>query len=687
MLLSAECASAAPEIHCTGGIFAPPSPRVTPFVAELRRMPKKEPLPGGATDLALKQNGGVAPNGTVYPQVTGDDALTTYRNSLERIVAPQQKNSGKTPEFPPRWFYVLRAQEAFHDFHPEMTALTVGKKGTIIWGYDGMFPGPTFKSKYGEPILVRVINELYDLYFDENRKRRTRDIPGGFGNPQISTHLHNGHTASESDGNPVDIYPPTSVPPPFPQFPQSILQLKFRDHHYAMFRAGLDPRDNADPHKPPNKTDGEKAETLSTLWYHDHSMHYTAENVYKGLVGFHLFFDEVDSDNEKDANQQALKLPSGDFDVPLLIQDKRFTADGQLFLPPENSIPSPINGVLGDRFTVNGQIQPKLAVRRRKYRFRLLNAGPSRFYQLFLTRDLEQLLNKPTLTLASLDQSFLQIGNDESLLTQPEQVTSVLLSVSERADVVIDFSRYARGDKLYLVNRLVMQDDGSGPRIEFDNVVPPEGPHFMRYTNLAAGHGDPILRFDVGDDGPDSPPVPRKLQDNPSLPASIKDSKGNLLRPDALKKLPNHRRFKLSVFKGIWMVNNRPFDPSPAGGRPLNLNAKDLNVSHIGCLETPRRVLPGEEPDGEVWTFSNPVSTWAHPVHIHMEEFQILWRNGQPPPATERCKKDVLRLDPLEEVQVFIRFRDFLGKYPIHCHNVFHEDHQMMLRFDVVGDY
>ena len=110
-------------------------------------------------------------------------------------------------------------------------------------------------------------------------------------------------------------------------------------------------------------------------------------------------------------------------------------------------------GVLGDVFTVNGQIQPKLTVLRRKYRFRLLNAGPSRFYQFFLTKD-------------KVDQAFTQIGNDESLLEEPYEVKpqdGLLVSVAERADVIIDFSRFSKGDKLFLVNRLVMENQGFGP--------------------------------------------------------------------------------------------------------------------------------------------------------------------------------------------------------------------------------
>ena len=125
-----------------------------------------------------------------------------------------------------------------HIFHPAAPYNTDG--GSIIWGYDGVYPGPTFISRHGVPILVRIINGLY--FDDEANPPPPGRIAGGFGDPRISTHLHNGHTASESDGNPADIYPPTQAPNPnLPQYPASIENLTFRDHHYAMFRAGLDP--------------------------------------------------------------------------------------------------------------------------------------------------------------------------------------------------------------------------------------------------------------------------------------------------------------------------------------------------------------------------------------------------------------------------------------------------------------
>jgi FtsP/CotA-like multicopper oxidase with cupredoxin domain len=251
------------------------------------------------------------------------------------------------------------------------------------------------------------------------------------------------------------------------------------------------------------------------------------------------------------------------------------------------------------------------------------------------------------------------------------------VSVAERADVIINFSNFEPGDKLVLVNRLVMQDEGFGPKVVAG-----------KYEVLPEGKGDEILRFDVqGGDITDSPEIPTSLRAKPALPKVVEDAKAQAIAShDAtpLKSLLNHREFKFGfdeINGDTWVVNKRPFDPSPAG--------TTIEGFRIGSLDTPRSGLPGQPfHDGEVWTIKNDSgSNWAHPIHIHLEEFQILLRNGNEPPEYEKCKKDVLRLDPKDEVQIYLRFRDLYGKYPIHCHNVLHEDHEMMLRFDVVGDY
>jgi FtsP/CotA-like multicopper oxidase with cupredoxin domain len=118
------------------------------------------------------------------------------------------------------------------------------------------------------------------------------------------------------------------------------------------------------------------------------------------------------------------------------------------------------------------------------------------------------------------------------------------------------------------------------------------------------------------------------------------------------------RTFRFDRQNGQWTVNGRPFD-----------------LSTISA--TPKRGT------SEIWVLQNNSGAWQHPLHIHFEEFQILSRNGVAPPITEKSRKDVVRLQFNEEVRFRMQFREWTGRYPFHCHNVVHEDHAMMIRWDL----
>ena len=254
-------------------------------------------------------------------------------------------------------------------------------------------------------------------------------------------------------------------------------------------------------------------------------------------------------------------------------------------------------------------IQPFLKVAGRKYRFRLLDVGPSRFYEFFL----------------SSGQPFALIANDGNLLPAPLTVPSVRLGVANRMDVIIDFSKYKIGGKLFLENRLV-QEDGADPTGELRNP------------------GTQILRFDVDRDAPDHSQVPSTLRPLPDID---------------LSQVVRTRRWVFGDDNGGWTINGKFF-----------------NVNEVRAA--------AKQGTAEIGVLKNDGGGRSHPIHIHFEEFQILSRNGQPPPPHEVSRKDVVILGPDDEVRVFFRFRDFLGRYPMHCHNIVHEDHSMMLRWDVV---
>ena len=483
----------------------------------------------------------------------------------------------------PTRFYEVEQRLANIVTHPELPLQP-------LWGFDGLVPGPLYVERYGRPILVRNHNNL-----PLNN--------GGFGKNLVTTHLHNGHTPSESDGNPCDFFPAG----------------KFYDQHYPNVLAGVNSTHQA--------TGGDIQEAMSTLWYHDHMHDFTSQNVYKGLAGMYLLFNDYDTGDET----TGFHLPSfGDgvsddsnFDVPMLFSDHLYDSEtGIVTFDTFN-----FDGVLGDRFLVNGKVQPVMHVHPRRYRFRWLDAGPSRFYQFFFTDT------------TNLNQriKFHQISTDGNLLDHPVEVESVRISVAERADVIIDFSKYA-GKTLYIENRLEQQD-GRGPTGKV----------------LAAGQGNLILKIVV-----DLPPI----ADNSVDPATITRFYG---LPDKTATPRITRTFNFDRSNGNWTINGRAMDPE--------------------CQEVRARISKNSV---EHWIVTNSSGGWQHPAHIHFEEFQFLSVNGAPPASTGLVlngRKDVIRLEHNMQTKSFFRFRDFTGRYPFHCHNVVHEDHAMMLIWEIVdGD-
>ena len=491
-------------------------------------------------------------------------------------------------QFPPQKFYEIHVRDDVpHKYHRDYP-------NQYIWGYDGITPGPVFHARYGEPIVVRIHNDL------------PADAQGP-GSPEISTHLHNLHSPSASDGFPGNYYSKTK------NGPTLTAPGGFQDHHYPNVYAGVDALNVI----------GDPREALGTLWYHDHRFDFTAPNVLRGLAGVYLLFDKIDSGNELDPEPTALGLPSGQYDVPLIFSDVRFDSGGHVFWDQLSS-----EGVLGDKVIVNGKIEPVFRVAKRKYRFRLLNGGPTRFYEFYLV------------TAGNVAQRFTYIANDGNLLPAPLlNRTRVRLGVAERADIVVDFSIYPVGTVLYVVNRL-RQDDTRGPK----DVRSPG----TRLLKIIVDR-DLLARVPPEPDLSRVPPLLRPLR---------------LLTQTEIAAAPV-RRFEFTRKNGLWMINDQLF------------NANSPRV----------RVKKGA---AEIWELVNPSGGWSHPIHIHFEEGRIISRTRDgvsvAVPAHEKGRKDVYVLGPTSSLRVFLRFRDFTGKYLMHCHNTVHEDHAMMLRWDIEED-
>ncbi|MFI7386504.1 multicopper oxidase family protein [Streptomyces sp. NPDC049813] len=319
----------------------------------------------------------------------------------------------------------------------------------------------------------------------------------------------------------------------------------------------------------------------ASLWYHDHAHHVESENVYRGLHGSYLISDPV---------EDALPLPKGAYDVLIELRDANIDASGQLVY------------AMGDRtrntLLANGVPYPYLEVAARKYRFRFANTSNMRFFELRLADGGE----------------LIQIGSDGGLLPRPNPTPSVYLSSGERADVVIDFSRYPVGTQLVLVNT-----GGRGPVEQVGQV----------------------LRFDVTRTADDPSSVPSVLRALPPLPA-----------PTATRSVVMRMDEDGSATAQAYL-DEKVYD-----------HARVDQVVRYGA--------------SEVWTVTNANVKAAHNFHMHLVQFRVLERNGQAPPASESGLKDTVVLQPGETVKLQATFDSYRGAYVYHCHMLDHSAMGMM---------
>jgi len=258
---------------------------------------------------------------------------------------------------------------------------------TRVWSYGGVVPGPTIEVRRGQGVSIEWANELPEKHFlpvDHSLHGAHAD------QPEVRTvvHVHGAKVPTESDGYPEAWYPP--------------------GHSAVNYY--------------PNRQDA------TLLWYHDHTMGLERLNQYAGLFGLYVIRDE---------GEEALKLPAGEHEVPLVLCDRLFDADGQLHYPTSGMADAPwVAEVNGDALLVNGKLYPYFEVEPRPYRFRVVNVSNSRFYYLSL----------------SDGRPFQQIGGDQGLLPAPAAATAVMLAPAERADLVIDFSD-AAGKNVVLQNQ------------------------------------------------------------------------------------------------------------------------------------------------------------------------------------------------------------------------------------------
>jgi FtsP/CotA-like multicopper oxidase with cupredoxin domain len=308
-------------------------------------------------------------------------------------------------------------------------------------------------------------------------------------------------------------------------------------------------------------------------------------------------------------------------------------------------------GFVGDIFTVNGVAYPKLKVYRRKYRFRFLDASIARIYELCLMtsaagpKQARGTMGQWQIPDGVLATQFTQIASMGGLLPTPILRDSVQIWPATRNEHVIDFSQFPAGTVLYLTNIMEMST-GLKP----DN--------YPSDTWYETEYKVPMVKIVV---------VGNQL---PEPDNSIMPQPGDTLRPmpvipDAagLNNLPKWR-FLLDKSGGEgpenrWQINNLPFDPLV----PLASFTRDQPV---------------------LWTNENKGGGWVHPMHMHMEEHTVLENTSENDNPDDIGKADVTNLDPGEKVTVYRNFRTFTGRYVAHCHNLAHEDHNMMFGWEII---
>ncbi len=511
-----------------------------------------------------------------------------------------------------------------HSFHSSLGAAPT-------WGYGGAdYLGPTLEVTRGTPLRLTAVNNLgsHPLPLDTSlhgvlESDRT--------SPRLSIHLHGSNTEPKSDGYPTDTFTPG----------QSYVY-NFNNNQEA-----------------------------ATLWYHDHALGITSQNVMAGLAGLYLLRDIDDPVG----GNGPLGIPAGQpYEIPLVLQDRIFNADGSIYHPERWEVE-----YLGDVATVNGKAWPNLNVDRTLYRFRIVNGSNARTYNLSL----------------SSKQPIIQIGTDGGFLNAPVQLSKLLISPGERADVLIDFSKSLPGEKIVLQNDAIAPFPAGRINLLLGSSVLPE-----------------IMQFTVNASAAAPKPIPKTLR---------------LYKP-VIKPIatpPIRQRFLTLVEIA-----------GPQG--PLvvlqNFVYWDEAENYPDLMERPKVDTV------EQWNIIN-LQPVAHPMHLHLVLFQVLNRQkidsarymkaylatgprtvrthhapggptvpvSYPPPdptpfATgpvrrpgphEAGWKDTVLVNGSEVVRLIVPFgaqaaenlpfaNSFTGRYVWHCHMLDHEDNEMMLPYEVV---
>ncbi len=382
-------------------------------------------------------------------------------------------------------------------------------------------------------------------------------------------------------------------------------------------------------------------------FYHPHTHEATATQVYRGLAGAIIVNDE---------EERALGLPSGEYEIPLVIQDRSFDDDNQLEYDG-GGMHGRMIGMQGDQILVNGRADYRLDVASRAYRLRVLNGSNSRIYKL-----------------AWDDGSPITvIGVDGGLLEQPETRPYVMLAPAERLDIWADFSGRKIGSQLTMASAPFY---GALPRMA----------ERMMGGETAVGSQYPIFTVRVTRETSDSPALPKRLA---KIEAYRLDSVSNKDKPTPIAITQAHMSM---------LINGSEYgEDNPLPQERIALGSVQLiEIYHAGGGGMGHGMMHGRGMGhmgmgGMGMGGMGMMMSMAHPIHLHGQPFQIVERSfdeGEPEfYATMRegfinsGLKDTVLVLPGERVRIIKPFQDFKGRFMYHCHNLEHEDAGMMREF------
>lgn len=615
--------------------------------------------------LALQQFANPLP---LIPVATPD---TTTDPSVEAYTVVAEQTSG--------YDFGLRKKDGSEFIDPA----TGAPIRTTVWGYttNGIKAGylgatvearSTLAGETGKPVQVTYINNLKDGSGNLLAKHLLTVDPtlegADNGEPEVRivTHLHGGHVLPEFDGHPEAWI--TNNP------------------NYA----GA-PATATEPARPAgNKVTYtyKNDQVANHLWYHDHAMGITRLNVYAGLAANYLLRDSVE-DN--------LNLPKGAYEIPLVIQDKSFNQDGSLhydanpLLKPDgtpylDAAGNPVNSsnpeFFGNVITVNGKAWPLLNVEPRKYRFRVLNGSDSRFYNMWLERSDGGAIPAGAIT---------QIGNDGGLMPEAIEIGTskdkgLLMALAERADLIIDFSKFPAGTSITIRN------DAPTPFPGGSDVDPATTGRVMQFKI-----SKPLAAPDTSDPIPANPRVSAPLALTTIVPRFVdlqETEQDTALVYDPitgsfskrLKILLNGLIFDAPVTETPqlnsvedWIIINNTED-----AHPMHLHLVHFEVIEKGSI------LPGSYTPADGLGAMPVVAPGGLRPNINPDGSPADPDSPYKLQPNEAGRKDTVRVPPADGLlgsQGYVKIRakfDTLGTYMWHCHILAHEDNAMMRPFTVI---